>query len=87
MKVQCKDMKNNNQWTKDKPNSEGYYFWKRNSNVKDPWRWGCYYVMPNEGRVKDHTGKDVPWSFWEAGMEVEEPRGGWWSKIDLPLRD
>jgi len=71
------------QWSKSKPEAEGWYLWRWATTVTDPWKWNAYYVMPNKGRVSDHKGRDVPWSYWESGTEVYAPGGGWWASIDI----
>jgi len=61
-------------WTRKKPTEEGWYFWKKNTRIKDLWRWSAYYVMEPFRDEKEMT-------FWEAGTDVHAPKGGWWKKI------
>lgn len=53
-------------WTKDRPEKEGWYFWKRTEPQKMPFRFRAYYIVDGE--------------CWEGGTMVEWPAGGWWKK-------
>jgi len=69
-------MKHPRWWTRELPQKEGFYFWKRNHNWS-PWLWHCYYVTFEEERPTYwETG-------WAAGLAkaVYTPRGGHWSMI------
>ena len=77
-------MKSRRKWMKERPEVEGWWFWRRTVRTNDSWKWNAYYIMPNDQRVTkitDAEGNPVPWSIWEGGMEVDFPAGGWWSWI------
>ncbi len=65
-------------WTKDQPIIEGWYFWRKRSNQKDPWKWDAIYIMKDSAMVMSGG-----FSFWMDGTDCYKPKGGWWSSIDL----
>ena len=79
-------MKQKLKWKKEKPVKEGWYFWRRASNIKDPWKWRVVFVTINEGEREaqyDEEGNPVLYSYWEGGTEVFAPTGGWWARIKV----
>lgn len=62
-------------WSKMRPISEGWYFWRKRVDQLDTWKWIPYFIM--DERDNNETTDD--WSFWESGDNVHAPRGGWWS--------
>lgn len=59
-------------WTREVPTKEGWYFWRRAKNMKDPWHWSAIFL------AKDGSMSDG-WSWWEGGMDIRMKRGGWWA--------
>jgi len=62
-------------WTKDRPNAEGWYFWRRAKNVNDIRKWLVYFV--------EKTPHAPVWLF-EIQCKVPRPKGGWWARIETP---
>lgn len=61
-------------WTKAKPASEVWYFWRKRKDQSDPFYWLTYFYcdkLDASGRV----------SWWADGTEVTPPRGGEYSPI------
>ena len=56
-------------WTKNKPEIEGWYFWRKRLNQNDSFRWLAYYI--------DQNGQ-----LWDQGTASYYPEDGWWLLID-----
>lgn len=60
-------------WTTDRPNGEGWYFYRKRAKTTDPFYWQPYFVELNE---RDEL------TFWQDGTAVPKPEGGEWASID-----
>jgi len=65
-------------WTQDLPTSQGWYFWRKRRNTRDPWKWYAYYILHE--RNVPMIGEII--SCWSDGTEVHWPTGGWWFAIE-----
>ena len=59
-------------WAKEKPTTEGWYFWRKRKTQNDPFNWLAFFV-DRDGEV------------WESGTNVTDPPGGWWSVKPVEL--
>lgn len=77
------------QWTINKPNREGWYFWRKSESDNQPWKWLVFYVKDNRNNV---MSKYYPCTFWKSGKRSFPPAKGIWtgphvSPLDLnPLQ-
>lgn len=76
-------------WQKEPPRIEGWWFWRKQKNQTDPFKWNAYYIL-YEGNSKDYylldaNLKRIYWTAWSEGTHVLFPAGGWWAPIMLDL--
>jgi hypothetical protein len=65
------------EWNRDLPEKEGWYYWKARKVNSDEFYYQPWFVCDESG------GEYV--TFWEGGTEMNPPKNGFWSPVDLPV--